>query len=531
VADALHLLLALLPTLPAPASPGGAGGCREAFEEAAERLEAIDYGDVLYGRVGTPAAVLARERAADEGVLADLLARVDPPEEVQALLAHPDPRVRGLALVELFDREDPRLLPQLVRLADDEGAAVPQAPIYTAALVTDGNGWKRVPETPPPPQPRTVGQVAQQLVGFHLERAGFLYGIEGYRDHPGWEVYWAERAEREWCASWLAVAQLRAFGGTSPLPEGAGPRLRALRARVDALPEGERELVLLWLPDLDGVFSTQAERLEAARGLGRARLLAILRREPETDDPDLVPRTDANAGRYPLEQVARFILGHADALLAPEDVPTLLTCQAHERALEAAGHAWPMDTALWRLAVARLDRERALEHLERAWEESQEHDWPAAALDRMAILETAWELLGARADAWVSERFWAETRRASYWPYGPTSLVDRVSAEGTPEGRRRLAALLRHPGFAGCDVVLLQRLARRVDAWTEPDVVGEESLRRAWHPLGLGRLATADQRARAAEQYPVETRAVLDLVSAWRERLLESVPRWAPAGR
>jgi hypothetical protein len=181
--------------------------------------------------------------------------------------------------------------------------------------------------------------------------------------------------------------------------------------------------------------------------------------------------------------------------------------------------------------VARLARARALEPRERAWEEGQAHDWPEAALDRMAILETAWELRGERADAWVAERFWTETRRAGYWPYGPTSLVDRVTAEDAPEDRHRLAVLLRHPGFAGCDVVLLQHLARRVDAWTDPDAIGEEELRRARHPLGLGRLVTAEQRQAAAEQHPDETRAVLELVASWRERLLESLPRWARDGR
>ena len=52
----LQLLLVLLATLTAPGPQGEGEGAREAFEEAAGRLEAIDYGDVLHGRVGTPAA-------------------------------------------------------------------------------------------------------------------------------------------------------------------------------------------------------------------------------------------------------------------------------------------------------------------------------------------------------------------------------------------------------------------------------------------------------------------------------------------
>ena len=78
------------------------------------------------------------------------------------------------------------------------------------------------------------------------------------------------------------------------------------------------------------------------------------------------------------------------------------------------------------------------------------------------------------------------------------------------EARRRLAALLRHPGFQRCDWILLAHLARRIDAWSEPDVIGERELSRARHPFSISNLVTADQLARAAEQYPEQTRELLE---------------------
>jgi hypothetical protein len=499
---------------------------REAFEVTAAGLSVLDYGDVAYGRVGPGGEALAPSSVPASEVLSALLGRDDPLDEVLVLLGHDDPRVRMLALVELFDREDPRLLPHLVGRVDDEGAAIPQAARFSSAMIPDGDGLRRVPEHAPPPEPRTVGQVARQLVGFYMERAGFYYGLEGYRDHPGWETYWAERSKREVCASWLLVRHERAHGGVSPLADAAGPRLRGVRALVDALPTGDRELVLLWLPAKDGAFSTPVERMDAARTLGRARLRAILRREPPTDDPDLVPRTDANAGRYPLEGVVRFVLEHAGELLAPEDLPLLLELEAAEEARAAAGDAWPMRTSLWRVAAAELDRENARAHLEQAWAAYQEGDGPEAVLDRMAILDTAWSLLGEQVDDWVAERFWAETQRARYWPYGLTQLVDTLADEGSKDGRRKLAVLLRHPGFESCDWILLEHLARRIDSWTDPDVVGEDELRQARHPFAAQSLATAEGRARAAEQYPDQTRALLDRLAGWRLAIRASMPRW-----
>jgi len=62
-------------------------------------------------------------------------------------------------------------------------------------------------------------------------------------------------------------------------------------------------------------------------------------------------------------------------------------------------------------------------------------------------------------------------------------------------------------------------------------VIGEDELRRASHPLGAGSLVTAEQRARAQAQYPEETRAMLELLAAWRGKILESIPRWERAGR
>src|SRR5258705_5202178 len=72
---------------------------RESFERAATKIVQIEYGDVVYGRLGWH-----RVDASDRALL-DLLARRDSADDLGALLRHELPRVRGLSIVALYDRD------------------------------------------------------------------------------------------------------------------------------------------------------------------------------------------------------------------------------------------------------------------------------------------------------------------------------------------------------------------------------------------------------------------------------------------
>src|SRR5687768_11714532 len=92
---------------------------RDACERAAAQLEGIDYGDVYYGRYG------GHWRAPDLEAFTALCRRADPVESVVPLLAHADGRVRTLAMLVLFDREDPKLLPHIAALTGDKAQGIP----------------------------------------------------------------------------------------------------------------------------------------------------------------------------------------------------------------------------------------------------------------------------------------------------------------------------------------------------------------------------------------------------------------------
>jgi hypothetical protein len=491
-------------------------GARAAFEAAATGLSEISYVDVLCGRIVEPAAIFAPPE--DARLQAALLERDDPLDEVLALLAHEDPRVRGLALLELFDRGEPALLPHLVALKDEASEAVPMSGFPSAVHTTE----------PTPAEPITVGRVARMLLLLYLNAAGYQGSLEGARGESDWAAYWEPRKDRAWCATWFAVQQLRSYGGGSPLRE-VPEALLQVRARVEALPSPDRELLLLWLPDVEGAFTTKAERLAAAKRLGREQLMAVLSRNPPTDDPDLSELLPTG-GTYPLERVAQFVLENAGELLDASDVPALLAREAWELGTGSLENAGLMRTALWRVAAAQLEPARAREHLESALKTYTDGFVPEDSYDRLRVLSAAWRVNGEADDAWVAERFWAETRRRKATSSAPIAFIGELVRADPTDARRKLAVLVRHPGFESCNGELLIRIARQVDAWMEPDLFGEPTLSRAGHPLTFDLLSTDEGLARMNAQYPAETKACLDLFAAWRARLHESLPQWESGG-
>ena len=103
------------------------------------------------------------------------------------LLGHADAKVRTLAAVALFDREDPSVLPALAKLADDNAPTFNGHPeLLREERIYSGIG--------PPQRKQTVGYVAKQMIGFYMERYRLYDAIE-----PGFTEYWRDRKDR-WSA-------------------------------------------------------------------------------------------------------------------------------------------------------------------------------------------------------------------------------------------------------------------------------------------------------------------------------------------
>jgi hypothetical protein len=446
------------------------------FEKAAAVSEKfLDPGCVLYDR-------LERERDCADQAGAALVRHDYPISDLDALTKHRDPRVRTLALVCLFSKGDPKLLPLIFTLVDD---AEPTFPARTpvAYLPPPPRRFSQIPQTP-----QTVGSIAERMLSFYLERAGYSYGSHGKSDCLGFPDYWAQRKDRDYLASWFMVQLDRATQGTSPIPDDRGRALAALRSRLDAL-EGEPRLwYSLFVGASEGgdrVFS-EAELLAIGMALGPDRLMVMLANRAPASDPDLVPKPwPSSCGHSEVgEEMRFFVLDHAAALLRPDAAKALLESPKAQYAVWAiAAAALRPDLAegILKTAIAKLDSKLF------GWDQAK----MVAALPRIAgASHTAYAL------DWFYGRLPAETMTTAQEVF-----IAQVMGPSGSEGRALLVQLVVDPRFDAIPEPALKALIVRLNGWLPAPLV-------EWPYVSL---ADGEKKMTFAE---------------WRKVVRESVPRW-----
>lgn len=166
------------------------------------------------------------------------------------------------------------------------------------------------------------------------------------------DSYWSERSSRTHSVSWFLVKMRRATGQTRPLRPQGEQDVRRVLAEIDALPAVERAWTLLYVrTDQTQIASlvSDAALVTALRIVGPDALMTYLRREPPTDDPDLLAGSVYEGSR------TGFILDHAPELLRASDADGVVAAAEAYRTLSN-------DTRF----VAAASRLRALEGVENA---------------------------------------------------------------------------------------------------------------------------------------------------------------------
>lgn len=471
------------------------------FERMAEQLPYLAFGSVLYDhpdhsfRVADPSQKEKHfellKNATDQRYSKQVLLR---------LLSHAAPKVRTLAAVALFDREDPSVLPELVRLSHDETATFDgHGELLQSPFLTAGSG--------PPEQKQTVGGIARDMVRFYMERAGFYYGIK-HSYEPGFDEYWKTHKDRSHCAGWFTVQLARACHGTSPTQPSSVENIQALRKRIDQLPADDRAWILLWLNGETGsdALVTDAELLDACQRLGADKLLLMLQHKIPTDDPDLQPRKNNN---WPYQRMTLFVLNHASQLLRPEDSEKLLACEST---------VLDYKTPWWAIAAATLNPDNASQIL---------HECRSRFLGkwdydgRCTLCVAMWSLLGARETDYILDWFYSEAPEPESFSNVRSSFVRDMEKE--QNGRRMIYLLIKDPRFAQMGWTSLHNMVSVVNKWLGKPVVTQEELREAMHPFGMGSYDTQQIEARA--KYPKETADLLEHLNVWRERLRACSPQ------
>jgi hypothetical protein len=516
---AAHCILAAVAVAqqPAPAP------VRAAFAEVAAAVTSIVYDDALGGRFGGRTGPAGADTAPGLRELAALCARADAVDQLLPLLDDTDAKVRTLALLVLFDRDEPRLLPRFAALRSDAAATFDAARLDGVTFI-DGK-----PSGPPYSRsPATVGDVAKRAVGMYLDALRAAVG--GPED---FETYWQVRKDRSWCASWLAVALLRAHGGISPTHVESAAAIGAVRARVLALPAPARQLLLLALPTAGGLdeqcdmFATEQERLAAAREIGDEGLLAVLGGKVPGDDADLAA-VCADGARRGGRGLRCFVLDHASEVFAPSSAPQLL---AFGRGPRKRGFDPLAVEVRWSIAAASLQPEHAAEWLRAAWDRFAA---PSDTLSRAALLVAMHDLVGEPLAAWVVDRFWELEEHHS----GSPSRIEFVRHLGDigagddelrrTRARRAMQALLAHRGFADADGSTMMAIAYTLNRWRVTAVIPAHEIAALQHPLSMQALQTKEGVAGAAASHPEATARYLATLQSWRERMAASVDSWAP---
>jgi hypothetical protein len=302
--------------------------------------------------------ISAQDEAPYRRGIGDLIAMKASEADLLPLLKHHDPKVRTLVMARLMMNDDANALPEIAALAHDPAPTFPNPQPREVPAVP---GMPQIQSgIGPPPKDQTVGAVATAIVGFYLEAAGNGDGIDGF------PAYWKTHKNRDHCASWFLVQLARASHGTSPVPAASADAIRQVRARVDRLPQPDRDWTLLllghsWMEDPEAIdrggdaFVTQDEMIKVGQRLGPGKLVSALKSDIPCADPDMQSKGMGLPGAqnsYTAMQI--FILHHATPLLRPQDADALLAQRQTERARE-----YGLVSAWWAIAAAHLQPARA----------------------------------------------------------------------------------------------------------------------------------------------------------------------------
>jgi hypothetical protein len=288
-----------------------------------------------------------------------------------SLLKDPDPKIRTLAAAALVAKGDPRLQRHLSPLVHDQSST------FDAVTVPPTASY-----IPPRHTPQTVAMAVLQLVEM--------------RSADAFDQYWAVRANREYCAGWFLWQFLH-------------PRFASVaRRQIQRLPSPDRELTILWigrgLSNIENRRYTgysDKELLDAAKSVGRINVLATLRNQAPTADPDIRDISGADRPSFYLQnfEMGRFLLAHSKDLLKASDADALLDLEIGERSIKNPQR--PVYRELWPIAAASLRPRDAGAILDAA-----EMRWPDAGDIQLA----RWDIQGPAALPKILQRFYQNPR-------------------------------------------------------------------------------------------------------------------------
>jgi hypothetical protein len=505
------VLLAVVAVATVDAKTPDADPARLDFKKLARELPFLALDSVLYDREDLRFD-LENPKEEDEHIriIAKVTDKRYSKEVLIRLLGDGDAKVRTLAAVALFDRDDASVLPELAALCSDE------APTF------DGHGklsasWLAITGIGPPRRNQTVGYVVRGMLEIYVNRVGIYSWGSGKKPEAVFAEYWEDRSDRAHCASWFSVYLHRAHNDRNPDGTPSLSRIRALRRQIDAIGPDEAAWVLLSLHGRPGseILVPEEELVEIIKNLGPDKLLQFLGGKMPSDDPDLQPRKDNNE-LY--QSMAIFVLRHAEKLFRSNDSFWLRDLEQDYRNNGRIGVSRP--TPWWAVGAAQLNRNRASEILRDALKRFEgKYD----SENRAVLCGAMWRMGGEGEAIFLRDWFYNERPVENSYPIGPGIFIRDIAGE--PNGREMIVHLIKDVRLEALDFESLKSLIHVVNRWTETPVVTGRELQSGWHPFPDFHRS----QARGEAEYPKETAALRAHLSEWRKRLRASVSSLLPA--
>jgi hypothetical protein len=379
------------------------------LEKLASQIPFINPHDVVCHRIPHEAQLLMddQERAAFMAFM-DLADKADE-SRLWKLTAHPNARVRSLAIVGVYSQANPKRLPGIFDLIDDWAETFP-------SVVDDRPGGQRWFESAKErrrdagEKRQMVGDIARSVIEAYLNAANPVR--DDRRIAEDFRNYWAVRSNRVHCLSWFQLGLCRAKHGFTGLQPECLPAVQKLRERIDALEPPYRSWVLLALAGSTQWFNEDAGRprfansndiARAGREIGRPALMDLFHGRLESDDPDLRIDPDSPFEPFPYYKVCRLVLSNATDIFGPEDADALLAMEQFHR--ERKNPHITYISPCWAIAAAAAAPKRsrqiliaALERFKDGPQDAQER-WEQETRQekRRELIQALWEHEGIAA--------------------------------------------------------------------------------------------------------------------------------------
>ena len=397
-------------------------------------------------------------------------ARAASSSEIDKALEHENPKVRAMAVAALcWTLPPPKLLPRLMAISGDSEASFPflnLGAISSIRALDDTIVRNEIGVE------SSVGNFAAAIVSTIMRLSGYdsdpieqgEFGANAeFRNH--YDRYWAERKNRQHCLGWMLIELTRVWG-TLDSESRRTDGFNVLRKRIESLPSPEREWYWIYLIEqLPEMFqrhlATEAEEITALKKLGRANVLAFLRRDKISDDPDLNLRSQMHMQATGYGVVLEFVLMNASQVLAKEDANEILQI-GRER-------GWPS----WWIAAAGLDPDRADEILREARSRFAADDYYANARREIAL--ALWHHLGDAALEEFADWFFNETPRKRSSNEGRYWIARRMAI---PEYRSLFLTIVKDERLNTLDWVTTILLINAANHYTKEPIIAPADMER-----------------------------------------------------